>query len=86
MYVAGQIALSPASMVLIDGWGAGPQSRLALRHCTRVLAAMATDLHRVTLAVCYTVRRGEIRSAMREWEWALKQARKVRGCCFDVVF
>lgn len=39
MYIAGQIALVPGTMVLIDG-GIRRQARLALRHVGRLIQAM----------------------------------------------
>jgi diphthine-ammonia ligase len=73
VYVAGQIALCPASMKIIEG-GITAESRLSLRHVQRVLAAMHPGLllHNVTVAICYVTSASYIPEAVTEWERALK--------------
>ena len=76
--MAGQIALCPATMAMLDSSPAA-QSRLALRHVDRILAAMTDGgaLCDVLLAICYVTRRGYIPFAQQEWRVALNGAKKV---------
>lgn len=54
VFVAGQIALCPATMTMVEG-GARTEARLSLRHVDRVLKAMNSrlGLSYVTLVICY---------------------------------
>ena len=78
MYVAGQIALCPATMTMLES-GPSAQSRLALRHVERILAAMNDhgSLGDIMLAVCYVTRRRYIPFAQQEWMAALADTHEV---------
>ena len=80
MYVAGQIGLCPATMTMLES-GSAAQSRLALRHVERILAAMndRCSLGDILLAVCYVTRRRYIPFAQQEWLAALADRHKVRA-------
>ncbi|KAK2188633.1 hypothetical protein NP493_126g02017 [Ridgeia piscesae] len=90
VYVAGQIALCPATMAMLES-GPAAQSRLALRHVDRVLAAMTDggSLCDILLAICYVTRRSHIAFAQQEWRVALN-AKKNEGeseqCCHLVEY
>ena len=76
--MAGQIALCPATMAMLES-GPAAQSRLALRHVDRVLAAMTDggSLCDTLLAICYVTRRSYIAFAQQEWRVAFNNAKKV---------
>ncbi|XP_055956753.1 uncharacterized protein LOC126821085 [Patella vulgata] len=69
IYVAGQIALCPASMTIIEG-GIVPQTLLSLRHTDRILDVMAPDctLNSVLLCICYITKPAFIPVVKREWK------------------
>ena len=85
VYVAGQIALCPATMAMLES-GPAAQSRLALRHVDRVLAAMMDggSLCDVLLAICYVTRRCYIPFAQQEWRVTLNSAKKVCNNVWDI--
>lgn len=73
IYVAGQIALCPASMQLISG-GPHSEARLSLRHVDRVLRAVDAScfgLASVVLAVCYVTDASYIPAVEQEWKRAV---------------
>ncbi|KAL5008877.1 hypothetical protein ScPMuIL_014458 [Solemya velum] len=74
VYVAGQIALCPATMEIIQG-GILPESRLSLRHVKRVCAAMLTGcgLSHVVSCICYVTNSNYIKTAAAEWTRARLQ-------------
>ncbi|XP_064624086.1 uncharacterized protein LOC135485670 isoform X2 [Lineus longissimus] len=78
VYVAGQIALCPATMKIIDG-GIKAESRLSLRHVQRILAAKHPGLllHGVTMGICYVTSSSSIPDVEAEWEKALEDERAV---------
>ncbi|CAH0393653.1 unnamed protein product [Bemisia tabaci] len=80
MYIAGQIALVPGTMVLIDG-GIRRQARLALRHVGRLIQAMDPEsrLRDVVQGVCYVTNVAHILAAKVEWE------RKTNNAIIDYV-
>jgi len=67
VFVAGQIALCPATMTMVEG-GARAQACLSLRHVDRVLKAMNSQLGLcyVTLAICYITSVSIISTAQEE--------------------
>lgn len=69
VYVAGQIALVPGTMQMVEG-GVRKQCRLALRHVARIVRAMDpnTQLRDVVQGVCYVTHPSYIPEARREWE------------------
>ncbi|XP_067011966.1 uncharacterized protein [Anabrus simplex] len=69
IYVAGQIALVPGTMQLVEG-GARKQCRLSLRHVGRIIKAMDpnTQLRDVVQGICYVTHPSYIPDARREWE------------------
>ncbi|PSN32554.1 hypothetical protein C0J52_21699 [Blattella germanica] len=69
IYVAGQIALVPGTMQLVEG-GVRKQCRLALRHVGRIVKAMDpnTQLRDVVQGICYVTHPSYIPEACREWE------------------
>ncbi|KAE8738160.1 hypothetical protein FOCC_FOCC016358 [Frankliniella occidentalis] len=69
VYVAGQIALVPGTMEMVEG-GVRKQCRLALRHVGRIVRAMDpnTQLRDVVQGVCYVTHPSYIPEARREWE------------------
>ncbi|PNF17010.1 Diphthine--ammonia ligase [Cryptotermes secundus] len=69
IYVAGQIALVPGTMQLVEG-GVRKQCQLALRHVGRIIKAMDpnTQLRDVVQGVCYVTHPSYIPEACREWE------------------
>ncbi|XP_063230260.1 uncharacterized protein LOC134535177 [Bacillus rossius redtenbacheri] len=69
IYVAGQIALVPGTMCLVEG-GVKEQCRLALRHIGRIVSAMdpSTQLRDVVHGICYVTLCGDVAAARREWE------------------
>ncbi|XP_069686866.1 uncharacterized protein [Periplaneta americana] len=69
IYVAGQIALVPGTMQLVEG-GVRKQCRLALRHVGRIVKAMDpnTQLRDVVQGICYVTHPSYILEACREWE------------------
>ncbi len=77
LYVAGQIAMCPADLSIIEG-GVQPQCRLSLRHVQRILAAMhsGTGLKNVLLSICYVTKRMYIEMARKELARSL-EAEKV---------
>ncbi|KAI0219040.1 Diphthine--ammonia ligase [Lamellibrachia satsuma] len=77
VYVAGQIPLCPATMTILES-GPAAQSRLALRHVDRILAAMTDgrSLSDVLLAICYVSHSRYIPFAQKEWQIALTGAEK----------
>ncbi len=76
VFVAGQIAMVPANLSLIEG-GILPESRLSLRHVTRILQAMqaGSALQDLTLVVCYVTSQSYIKVAAAEWKAALEKCR-----------
>ena len=54
IYVAGQIALCPATMKMVEG-GILPECRLSLRHVRRVLQGIhsTSSIQNITMAICY---------------------------------
>ena len=92
VYVAGQIPLCPATMTILES-GPAAQSRLALRHVDRILAAMTDgqSLSDVLLAICYVSHSRYIPFAQKEWQIALTGAEKVwyygeLFCCYWLYF
>jgi len=77
IYVAGQIALVPGSMKIVDG-GVTMESCLALRHADRILAAKSStcNLCNIVMAVCYVTSHGYIDKVQKEWK-QLRQSYKV---------
>ena len=73
IYVAGQIAMIPTSLQLVPDIRA--QSRLSLRHVSRVLAAMhaGIDISSVVLAICYVTHHEYIQHARKELQHALRE-------------
>lgn len=70
IYVAGQIALVPGTMQMVEG-GISQECRLALRHVGRVINAMDQNtllLRDVVQVICYMTNSKYIRPARREWE------------------
>ena len=69
VYIAGQIAMTPADLSIVPG-GAAVQARLALRHVARVLAAKAPlydGTNSLVMVVCYVTHADYIEAADREW-------------------
>ena len=87
--MAGQIALVPGSMALLNEGGARAQARLALRHVDRVLRAMQSPNGQQTpllnisnnaaSVVCYVTRVEFIESAKLELELYLNQEIDTEG-------
>ncbi|XP_065203187.1 uncharacterized protein LOC135833358 [Planococcus citri] len=69
IYVAGQIALVPGIMQMVDG-GIFQECRLALRHVGRIINAIDqnTLLRDVVQVICYVTEAEFIRPARKEWE------------------
>ena len=70
MFVAGQIALVPGSMEIVEG-GIVAQCRLALRHTQRVIEAMtnhSSSLRDVITMICYVTDRDYVITAEEEWK------------------
>ncbi|XP_031625723.1 uncharacterized protein LOC116342317 isoform X2 [Contarinia nasturtii] len=68
-YIAGQIALVPGSMTIIDG-GIRPQCKLALRHISRIAKAMNThgQLRDIVQGICFVTNPNHIAEARRQLE------------------
>ena len=68
IYVAGQIAMVPATLQMVSG-GVAVQCRLSLRHVACILAAVQTGctLGRVLVAVCYVTDSALVDDAREEW-------------------
>ncbi|CAH1792462.1 unnamed protein product [Owenia fusiformis] len=73
VYVAGQIALCPATLQLVEG-GIIPQTKLSLRHVAMVLQAMDPHciLTSIVSAVCYVTDSEYVRYVQKEWKDALE--------------
>ena len=71
IYVAGQIAMVPANLSLIEG-GIRPQCRLSLRHVDRVLGAMCPSccVDSIVACVCYVTHPDCIQVTREEWKKA----------------
>ncbi|XP_046665035.1 diphthine--ammonia ligase [Homalodisca vitripennis] len=69
IYIAGQIALIPGSMQLVEG-GIRRHCRLVLRHVDRLIRAMDsnTQIRDVVQGVCYVTNAAYVAEARREWE------------------
>nr|CAD7260850.1 unnamed protein product [Timema shepardi] len=69
IYVAGQIALVPGTMQMIEG-GVKKQCRLTLKHIGRIVKAMDpnTQLRDVVQGICYVTHPSYIPEARHEWE------------------
>ncbi|XP_059481869.1 uncharacterized protein LOC132200428 [Neocloeon triangulifer] len=68
--VAGQIALDPSSGQLLQGAGVQAQCLLAIRHVSRILAAMNSrfELQDVVQGVCYLTSRHAVQTVRQLWE------------------
>lgn len=67
LYVAGQIAMCPANLAIING-GIVPQARLSLRHVRRILEAMHCGMDKLTTIICYVTNISYVQAAQREYE------------------
>jgi hypothetical protein len=65
LYVAGQIAMCPANLAIIEG-GIVSQARLSLRHVQRILEAMHCGMDKLTMIVCYITNISYVQSAQKE--------------------
>ncbi|XP_074091150.1 diphthine--ammonia ligase isoform X2 [Macrotis lagotis] len=77
LYIAGQIALVPCTMKLVDG-GIWTEASLSLRHTLKILNAMsqATTLCHVLLAHCYVTSTKYIPAALATWQKNLRTHKK----------
>ncbi|XP_065347839.1 uncharacterized protein LOC135944668 [Cloeon dipterum] len=68
--VAGQIALNPSSGQLLENAGVQAQCLLAMRHVSRILAAMNSrfELQDVVQGVCYLTCKNAVQTVRRLWE------------------
>lgn len=68
-YIAGQIALVPGSMTIIEG-GIKQQCKLTLRHVSRIAKAMNAQgqLRDVVQGICFVTHPSYIYEARRQWE------------------
>ncbi|XP_050754191.1 diphthine--ammonia ligase isoform X2 [Gymnogyps californianus] len=78
LYCAGQIALVPCTMQLVNG-GIWTEAIVSLRHVERVLEAMSqkTALHHVITASCYVTDSKHIPIARSIWQKKLRECKKV---------
>ena len=53
LYVAGQIALVPHTMQMLEGGSVEQEARLSLQHVDSVLQAMKSNLNKMKSCVCY---------------------------------
>lgn len=69
IYVAGQIALVPGTLNIVEG-GIRQQCRLSLRHVSRIIKAVDPNiqLRDVVQGICYVTHTKYIHAARTEWE------------------
>jgi len=75
VFVSGQIGMVPANLKIIEG-SVLHESRLSLRHVSRVLSAMSpgTGFNNIISAICYVTHASHISKAMEEWHRAFYNA------------
>ncbi|KAK3595952.1 hypothetical protein CHS0354_032465 [Potamilus streckersoni] len=80
LYIAGQIAMCPSSLKIIEG-GILPEARLSLRHVSRIIEAICPDwsLGNTVSVVCYITQQDYIQVACSEWKKATEKYKN--GTC-----
>ncbi|XP_063080083.1 diphthine--ammonia ligase [Engraulis encrasicolus] len=85
VFCAGQIALLPCSMQLVDGGGgAALQAQLCFSHMGRVLQAMGSSLtlRHALQAHCYVTQLGHVPAVRGIWQRMLRQAAAEEEVCY----
>lgn len=82
IYLAGQIGLVPETQLLIDG-GVVAQCRLALRHVSRIIAAMDGSVADLISMTCYVVNSNDISAVQSEWDRLVTKS-KINNACIVV--
>ena len=85
IFVAGQIAMIPASLAIIPGGILG-ETRLSLRHVRRILEGMESGsaLHDLILVICYVTNQEHIIVAATEWKKTLESCRVSTSCVIKI--
>ena len=85
MYIAGQIPLIPGSMEILSS-GIQSEARLALRHVSRVLAAMhaGSDITHADSVVCYVTHPDYVEAVRFEWQKYLSNYYVSSHCVKDL--
>ncbi|KAL3873306.1 hypothetical protein ACJMK2_036442 [Sinanodonta woodiana] len=84
LYIAGQIAMIPSSLQIIEG-GILAEARLSLRHVSRIIEAICPGwtLGNIVSVVCYVTQQDYIQVACSEWKKATEKHKNdtCHPCC-----